>query len=178
MLAGSFRLVTARLIPLRFRPKQPVLVLVCILAGCGGSSAPKEPAARVAGPGFAFQAPARWKVQRSAGRVAATSDSELVQVATFPLQKRYTPALFEKVSKELTLRMQQLASQTGGTVSGRSTVTAGGIRSHRYRVEIGNHVDEYTFVLRGKREYQLLCRRKSSHDDDVCSRLIRSFEPD
>jgi hypothetical protein len=152
-------------------------VLVCILAGCGGSSAHKQPSARVAGPGFAFQAPAGWKVQRADGRVEATRDSELVQVATFPLQRRYTPALFGKVSKELTVRMQQLASQTGGTVSGRSTVTAGGIRSHSYQITVGDHVDEYTFVLRGRREFQLLCRRKSSHGDDVCFRLVRSFEP-
>jgi hypothetical protein len=32
-------------------------------------------------------------------------------------------------------------------------------------------------VLRGKREYQLLCRRTSSHDDSVCVRLISSFRP-
>ncbi|MGH3001900.1 MAG: hypothetical protein ACRDM1_04425 [Gaiellaceae bacterium] len=131
----------------------------------------------MAGPGFSFQAPAGWKVQRSDDMVSAAQDSELVQVATFPLQKRYSAALFERVSKELSTRVRAVAAQTGGTVSGHSTVTAGGIRSHAYDVTVGDHVDQYVFVLRGKREYQLLCRRRSSHGDQVCARLIRSFAP-
>ena len=33
----------------------------------------------------------------------------------------------------------------------------------------------HVFVLRGKREYQLLCRRKSSDSDDHCRLLLTSF---
>ena len=62
-----------------------------------------------------------------------------------------------------------------GTVSGSRTVTTAGIRSHSYEVKVGDHVDEYTFVLRGLREYQLLCRRRSSSSDAACKQLIASF---
>jgi hypothetical protein len=68
-----------------------------------------------------------------------------------------------------------VAQQSGGKVAGHSVVTAAGIRSHVYDVEVGDHVDEYTFVLRGKREYQLLCRRKASHDTSFCDELVSSF---
>jgi hypothetical protein len=175
MLVESFRLVTARLIPGALRPKQLTLVVCLILAGCGGSSEPDKPPIHVAGPGFGFLAPSGWQVQRSAGKVGASQDSELVQVASFRLLKPYSSALFDRVARELSTRMGQLAQQTGGTVSAPRTVTAGGVRSHSYTVTVGDHVDEYTFVLRGRREYQLLCRRKASHADDACRQLLTSF---
>jgi hypothetical protein len=175
MLVESFRLVTARLIPGALRPKQLVLVVCLILAGCGGSSEPVKPPTRVAGPGFSFRAPGGWQVQRSDGKVGAVQDSELVQVASFRLLKPYRSALFNRVEGELSTRMRQLARQTGGIVSAPRTVTTGGVRSHSYTVTVGDHVDEYTFVLRGRREYQLLCRRKASHGGDVCRQLLTSF---
>ena len=109
--------------------------------------------------------------------VSAARAGNLVRVATFSLQKEYSPGLFDRVDRELRLRMRQIAAQTGGTVSGSSTVTAGGIRSHSYQVTTGDHIDEYTFVLQGKREYQLLCRRSKSAGAAVCDQLVRSFEP-
>jgi hypothetical protein len=178
MLAGSFRLVTARLIPGAFRAKQALVALtVIILAGCGGSGAPKEQWTAVSGDGFRFQAPTGWRVVGGKARTGAVHDSELVQVATFPLVKPYTDALFDRVARELDVRMKAVAGETGGSVTGSSTVTAGGIRSHAYDVTVGDHVDQYTFVLRGKREYQLLCRRKSSSKDDFCRQLLASFVP-
>jgi hypothetical protein len=175
MLVESFRLVTARLIPGALRRKQLALIACLILAGCGGSSERDTPQARVTGPGFSFQAPGGWLVQRSEGKVSATRDSELVQVATFRLLKPYRSALFGRVERELTTRMRQLAQQTGGSVSAGRTVVADGIRSHSYDVTVGDHVDQYTFVLRGRQEFQLLCRRKASHGDDACRQLLRSF---
>ena len=71
--------------------------------------------------------------------------------------------------------MKEVAGETGGRVSSSATVTAGGIRSHSYSVTVGDHVDEYTFVLRGMHEFQLLCRRKASSPDDTCKQLITSF---
>ena len=155
------------------RRKQTLLLSALILAGCGGSSAPK--AQVVAGTGFRFEAPAGWKVERTPRRVSATHDSELVQVATFPLLKPYRPALFVRVAKELVTRMDQVAKQVDGTVSGSRTVTAAGIRSHSYDVRVGDHVDQYTFVLRGMREYLLLCRRRSSSSGAACRQLIAGF---
>ncbi len=105
----------------------------------------------------------------------ATSDSQLVQVADFPLAHPYTPALFTKVESELATRMAQVAKASGGTLAGHEVVTAGGTRSHAYQVKVGDHTDQYVFVLRGKREYQLLCRRKTSSKETFCEQLISSF---
>jgi hypothetical protein len=165
MLAESFRVVTSRLIPRHLVRKLTIIVALGILAGCGGSSTPK--AQLVRGPGFRFEAPAGWKVVRTTHQVSATHGSERVQVATFPLLKPYSDALFERVARELTARMAQVARQVHGTVSSTKTVTAGGVRSHSY---------EYTFVLRGMREVQLLCRRATSSSDAACRQLISGFE--
>jgi hypothetical protein len=169
----SFRLVTTRLMPRLVRRKQTLLLFVLILAGCGGSSSPKVQV--VAGPGFRFEAPAGWKVGRESHQVSATHGSELVQVATFPLLKPYRPVLFARVAKELADRMAEVAKQVGGTVTGNRTVVSAGIRSHSYDVKVGDDVDQYTFVLRGRREYLLLCRRHSSGSDAACNRLIAGF---
>lgn len=148
-----------------------------ILAGCGGSSATKQQGDRqtVAGAGFTFQAPAGWKVEHAKNRVSATRGSELVQVATFPLTRAYDETLFGRVAAELQARMDDIARQTGGKLTGRRTVTADGVRSHAYDVSAGSQVDEYTFVLSGKREYALLCRRKSSDGSEFCKQLVTSF---
>ncbi len=164
-----------RLIPRPRRCKQALVVAVCILAGCGGSRETKFTS--VGGTGFRFEAPAGWQVKAVPRGVGASHDSEMVQVAAFPLVRVYDPALFNRVATELAVRMQEIAQQTGGKITKVETVAPGGIRSHSYRVEVGSHVDQYTFVLRGKREYQLLCRRRSSSSDAVCARLISSFRP-
>lgn len=148
-----------------------------ILAGCGGSGEPKAQSQVVKGRGFSFGAPVGWRVQHSVRGAAASHDSELVQVSTFPLVRPYTEPLFERVGNELALRMKTIAQETGGTLAGRSTVTAGGVKSHRFDVEVDGHVDQYTFVLIGKREYQLLCRVRTSSDDAFCSELLTSFRP-
>jgi hypothetical protein len=178
ILARSFHLDTARLIPRPRRCKQAPLWLtfvVLILAGCGGSGAPKAQWQVVRGPTFRFDAPKGWQVRSAGTRAVATHDSELVQVATFPLVHAYSPALFTRVAEELASRMAGVARQTRGTVIGHSVVTAAGIRSHSYQVRVGDHVDEYTFVLRGKREYQLLCRRAAKSDRAACERLVASL---
>ena len=176
MLVESFRLVTARLIPGALRPKLLLVAAPLILAGCGGSSAEETPPLHLKGAGFSFQAPGGWQAQRSEGKVSAVRDSELVQVATFRLLKPYRNALFDRVEPELSTRMRQLAQQTGGSVSAGRTVVTDGIRSHSYEVKVGDHVDQYTFVLQGMREFQLLCRRKSSSGDEACRQLLTSFE--
>ena len=150
-----------------------------ILSACGGSPRPQaHPASAwqtVTGAGFHFQAPKGWKVATAAKRTTATSGDRLVQVSTFPLVRPYTAALFAKVASELRARMDDLARQTGGRVSNSRTVTADGSSSHAYDVAVADHVDEYTFVLRGKREYLLLCRRAAKGDRSYCERLVTSF---
>jgi hypothetical protein len=168
MLSSSFRVVPGRL--------PALLVAATILAGCGGSGG-GEQAQTVNGRGFRFDAPAGWTVQRSGRLVSAAKGADLVQVATFSLLKPYNSALFDRVERELRMRMREIAAQTGGSVSGSSIVTAGGVRSHSYEVTAGDRVDEYTFVLQGKREYQLLCRHAKSSGGDACDRLVKSFAP-
>ena len=100
-----------------------------------------------------------------------------MQVTRFALLKPYSDALFGRVRVELDARMKAVAAQLHGSVTGPRTVTAAGIRSHSYEVSAGGQVVEYTFVLRDRREYQLLCRRSDKASDRPCSGLIRSFEP-
>ena len=140
-----------------------------ILAGCGGS--PHAQPQVVRGRGFSFNAPAGWKVTGT----RAQHDSQLVQVATFPLLHRYDDSLFERVKQELDARMQAVAKQAGGSVTGSRTVTVDGGRAHSYQVTSGKDLLEYTFELRGLREFELLCRRPSSASDDACKLLLTSF---
>jgi hypothetical protein len=182
MLVESFRLVTARLIPQIIQYKQALLLAtlilaMCGLAGCGGSTAAtaNQHWQTVAGTGLTFQAPAGWKVEHAQNRVSVTHGSELVQVATFPLTKPYDDKLFVRVATELRSRMDAIARQTGGKLSSGPAVTADGVRSHSYDVTAGTRVDKYTFVFSGKREYLLLCRRESSGGSDFCGRLVTSF---
>jgi hypothetical protein len=146
-----------------------LLLALLILAGCGGSP-PAQPQL-VRGKGFSFNAPAGWKVTGS----RAQQDSQLVQVATFALLHPYSDALFGRVKQELDSRMQAVAKQAGGSVTDSRTVTVDGRRAHSYQVTAGKDVLEYTFVLRGLREYELLCRRPSSASDDACKLLLTSF---
>jgi hypothetical protein len=175
ILAPSFRLVASRLIPGPSRAKQTLCILACILAGialsgCGGSG--PEPFRLVSGVGFHFEAPATWTVRRSGSVVTVRDGVEFVQVARFPLVKAYRPALFAAVARELRVRMGQVAR--GSRVEDAGDVTVDGIRSHVYRLPQDGYVDEYTFVLAGRREFQLLCRETkvgAAH----CSRLQVSF---
>jgi hypothetical protein len=171
-MARSFPLV-ARLLTRR----QALLLLVLpILAGCGSGGHSNASADRaVAGPGFRFMVPDGWKVTHTRNGVTVADDGRLVEVSTFPLARRYDDSLFSAVEKELNARMAVLARDSGGTVTPAKPVTVAGIRSHSYRVESDGMVDEYVFVLRGKREFQLLCRRKSSDSDDHCKLLATSF---
>jgi len=148
-----------------------------ILAGCGSSGHKNRPAdvRTVDGSGFTFAAPAGWQVRHADGAVTAASGVELLQVTPFPLQKRYTDRLFAAVETELSARLRVLARESGGTLSPATTVVVSGIRSHSYRIDVGDTVDQYTFVLREKREYQLLCRRRPADPDDFCRALLSSF---
>src|SRR6476660_5186041 len=137
MLVESLRLVAARLIPQMTRCKQALLfaaliLALCGLAGCGGSSAPTQSLQweTVGGSRFTFEAPAGWKVERAQSRVTASNGSQLVQISTFPLAKPYSDKLFAPVAKELHSRMAEIATQTGGSLTTLPSVVADGVRSH------------------------------------------------
>jgi predicted Zn-dependent protease len=149
------------------------LTVAIIVAGCGNSAKPQ--AQIVAGTGFRFAAPAGWTVQRGPAAVTASKGDDFVRVLIFPVAKLYTPKLFAELGRELKLRMATLATQTGGTVEGTGIATAAGIKSHVWRVKTGDSLDEYTFVLRGRREYQLLCRHPAGGDASACVQLVSTF---
>jgi hypothetical protein len=178
MLARSFRLV-ASLIPGADRPKRVALpmaagaVLSVIVAGCGGSPAAKPQ--RVSATGYHFDAPASWRVVRTRIAVTADAGDDLVQVSAFPLAKPYRASLFDRVAPELQAQLGKAAASVGGKIEDAGDVTAGGVRSHVFRVRVGDHVDEYTFVLVGRREFQLLCRAKEV-GSAACKQLQTSFE--
>jgi hypothetical protein len=175
MIARSFRFVAPR-----SAHRTPAVVaalsvtLAVIVAGCGGSA--KHQTQLIKGGGFSFTAPAGWIVSRSATGVTAGKGGQFVRVSTFPLGKTYSPVLFTKVAGELKTRMTALAKESGGKVDGTGVTTAAGIKSHVWHVATGDDLDEYTFVLSGRREFQLLCRRPAGGDDSACSELVQSLQ--
>lgn len=122
---------------------------------------------------FHFRAPAHWKVTVANGRTTARDGRSFVQVATFALVHPYTAALFGKVQSELAIRMAEVARRGGGTVRDHSVVTVDGDKSHSYEIARGDRTDRYTFLLRGRREFLLVC----SADAAVCDELAASFVP-
>jgi hypothetical protein len=158
-------------IPRPCRCKQTLLLATLILAGCGGSGEPKAQWQTVQGRGFHFRAPASWQVARTSVRTTAKDGAQFVQVATFPLVRAYTADLFSKVAAELAVRMADVARRSHGTVTAHHVVSVGGAKAHSYDVAVGKRIDRYTFVLRGRREFLLLC----SADDAVCGELAASF---
>jgi len=161
------------------------------LSACGGggsSSASSEPKT-VRGNGFSFSAPGDWLVRRLASEVSATPKpiaAELVSVSTFPLLKPYKPSLFAAVKKELDSSADELATRLGGTVKERRTTIVAGQSVRQYLLEYPQDRQEpkvtykgrITFVLRGKTEYELLCRWAGSDSEpDYCKQLERSFRP-
>jgi hypothetical protein len=175
MIARSFRFVAPRSAHRSHAVVAALSVtLAIIVAGCGNSA--KQQSQLIKGNGFRFSAPAGWIVTRSLTGITATKGDQFVRVTTFPLAKVYEPTLFAKVAAELKTRMTDLAKQSGGKVDGTSVTTAAGIKSHVWRVATGGDLDEYTFVLRGRRELQLLCHRPAGGDDSACSELVQSLQ--
>jgi hypothetical protein len=165
----------ARLLPRACPAKPVVLTVALILAGCGGGGAEKPPQV-LRGNGFTFAAPAGWDVKRTARTVAAEDgDVDRVQVTTFRLVKPYRPVLFAAAAKELDRVAEQLATQLKGRLVARSTVTAGGRKARSYRIDLDGTSQEITFVLRGRDEFQLLCRRDDDGDGAACRQLVRTF---
>ncbi|HEX5450097.1 MAG TPA: hypothetical protein VFW85_08575 [Gaiellaceae bacterium] len=135
------------------------------------------PLQQVRGSTYSYLAPAGWHVATVKGTTSASKGPQLLEVATFPLVKQYNDALFGKVARELGVRMQQVAATLHGKVTHAHTVTVAGIQSHSYAVTAGSSLLEYTFVLRGRREYQLLCRYPAGTSNSACVQLLRSFTP-
>jgi hypothetical protein len=166
-------------------PAFAVLALVVALAGCGGggggrTTTPAE-GTPVAGNGFSFVAPGAWQVSRTASTVTVRPPAEgptLASVTRLTLRKRYDPSLFAKVTKELDRVTSALAAKLNGKVIARRTVLVRGIRSRQYDVayekEGSGLIDRITFVLRGTREYYVLCRWPADEGEPAACGLLQS----
>jgi hypothetical protein len=161
-------------------------LLVVALAGCGGhdtSSSPAPELRRVRGDGYSFEAPAAWRVVRGPRTLEArrADGVELVRVTVFPLARPFRPALWGRAVTALDRSADALATQLAGRVHERATVTVGAGRARRYVIRFerdGTEVaEEFTFVLDGRREYQLVCRRPVERELAACDRLAASFRP-
>ncbi len=145
-------------------------MLACILAGCGGAAHSNWQ--QVHGRNFRFQAPAGWKV---AGTAASSGPVNRVQVNAFRLVHPYKHAQQAAVARELDGVAARLAQQLKGRLVSRRTVAVGRLDARAYAIDIGSVEEEITFVLQGKREYELLCRRAKGGDDTACRKLVASF---
>ena len=146
-------------------------------AGCGGSSAPSPRA--LTGPGFDFDAPATWSVKQTPQSVEAMQGDRAVSVTVFALRRTYRPELWPEVVPELDGVATRLADQLRGRAEAGTTVSVAGRRARRYDIAFSrdgkDFVERITFVLDGKREYQLLCRYRAGDDEPACAALGSSF---
>ena len=176
MLGLSFRWF-AGLVPRADRCKQALLaVAVIVSASCGGGHAQPR---LIAGTGYSFSAAADWAVVRLQRTVQASRGVQLVSVTRFPLLHKYRPELWPKVVPEIDRSAATLAAGQKGTVSSRMTTTLAGQRARRYDIVYqhdGRHlIERVAFVLRGKTEYELLCRFERGKTASACDTLFRSF---
>lgn len=155
-------------------------VVALAVSGCGGGGKTTTAASAgqtVSGPGFAFRAPEDWTAKTLPTSASASADgSTLVSVTVLPLVKPYRPALFPRVVQELDRVAAQYASSLKGRVASRRTVIVAGRKAREYRIDHGDLVDRITFLLRGKRNFQLICRwRAADGEPAACTQLASSF---
>ena len=174
--------------PQRNRRKQAACIVAAVLlvlgaAGCGGggggetSETTATGGQEIRGTGFVFRAPEDWqKTVRTTSASARKGPSTLVSVVVLPLVKPYRIALFPQVAKELDRVADTYAANLEGSVRSRRTVEVAGRQAREYRIAHGGLVDLITFVLRGRRSYQLTCRwRESDGEPGACAQLAASF---
>jgi len=148
------------------------------VAGCGGGT--KAPVA-VQGDGYRFEGPAGWTVTRTSTSVEATHGSEAVSVTTFRLTKPFRPRLWKEAVIEFDGVAAKLAAELQGTVASSRTLRVAGTTARQYELAFTKDgdrlVEQITFVLRGRREYELLCRHRAGKDEPACAQLLVSFRP-
>ena len=102
-----------------------------------------------------------------------------MSVTVFALKREYQPALWATVLPELDGVARDLAGQLAGSASAGQTVVVAGRRARRYDIEFARDgkrfVERLTFVLDGRREYQLLCRYRAGALEPACAALGSSF---
>ena len=168
-------------LPLRPNWKRALVGLTCLaalLAGCGGGQRRPLETRAVRGADYQFAAPAGWLVSRKSHVVSALrpgSATDLVSVSRYLLPRVPTSAQIDAAAR-------QLARALGGSVDEQSIVSVAGRAAPRYDLSYSRKGDDLglqlVFVLRGRREYQLLCRWLKPEDDETsaaCETLATSF---
>ena len=165
--------------PFRWSAKLALVLALPLLAGCGGGGGGETEATpqTVQGAGYSFEAPLGWKVTRSPSETAAASGPvDRVEVRTFRLVRRYDPSRFRAATRELDAVIARIASQLDGRVTARRTIRVDGRKVRSYVIAYDDDKSqEITFVLEGRKEHQLLCRRLESAADEPCRALLESF---
>jgi hypothetical protein len=165
----SFAFISHRSFPGVAQSKLLVAVAL-ILAGCGGAGNANWQ--QVRGSGFVFNAPEGWSVT---GTAAASGRVQLVEVRVFRLVREYDPSRRLATARELDGATTRLAAQLKGAVAARRWLTVGGLDARSYTIGYAGKSTQITFVLDGRREYELLCRRPAGADDGPCVELLESF---
>jgi hypothetical protein len=181
MLESSFRSLSSGNLPLRGNGKRALpalLALAAVLAGCGGGHEKPLATKPVRGSDYRFSAPAGWLVSRKSHVVSALrpgSANDLVSVSRYRLSRAPTSAQIDAAAR-------QLARALNGEVDDQSIVDVAGRPAPRYDLSYSRKGDDLglqlVFVLRGRREYQLLCRwLKPAADESAgaCEALVQSF---
>ena len=158
------------------------IALLPAAAGCGGGGGSgtetnATSGQTVSGPGFSFQAPEGWTAKTLATSAEARQDpSTVVSVTVLPLLKPYRLALFPRVAKELDRVAATYAASVKGSVASRRTVAVAGRKARTYEITHGDLIDRITFLLRGKRNFQLTCRWRSQDGEPAaCDQLASTF---
>lgn len=171
----------------RKRSALAILGVALLAAGCGGggkheTTTRQAGGQQLSGEGFAFTAPGGWQVERAARAVTAKQGGgpTLVSVTVLDLRRAYRPELFPKVTVELDKVAGTLATKLRGELAARRTVAVAGGRVRQYEIAYERNGkklrDRLTFVLRGRREYFLLCRWEAGAGrPPACDQLVSTF---
>ncbi len=172
----SFRWFPRPIVPRTDRCKQALLLAAALAAGCGGGHGGTK---IVAGAGYSFTAPADWTLVRSQRSIQVADGLQLVSVTRFPLLRAFRQELWPKAVPEMDRSAAGLAADQHGTVVSRVTTTVAGQRARRYDIayeRVGKQlIERVGFVLRGKTEYELLCRFERGKSASACETLFASF---
>jgi hypothetical protein len=182
MLRSSFRWLVRRFVPGRNRCKQAILAaFALVVAGCGSGDR-TSPLKNVQGTGYTFSAPASWEIVRTARQVQAVEGKKsfaLVAVSRLPLLHVFRAELWSKVVPELDRVADGVAQQQHGSVTEAKDVKISGEPARKYLVAYDLRgkklVETIAFVLRGKTEYELLCRYAQDGSSDACDTLLETF---
>jgi hypothetical protein len=153
------------------------------VAACGGGANGGQPSPSgqvVRGDGYVFSGPDGWKLSQTpqgATLTPASRGESLVSVTTFRLVRPFRSAAWSRAEHELDGVADRLARQLGGGVQSRETLGTG-VREYllAYERKGAKLNQRIRFVLRGRREYELLCRWKAADGEpSACGQLLTSF---